>query len=121
MGMVGTDLGFDAVLELCKDQHRRIVLGFLAENPQSMTMNDVTEAIVKHNHHAPRSAVSAKTITGIQNELHHVHLPKLADSGLIEYDAQRQRVEPAGQFDRIEPHLSALLDADPDLETPLAV
>lgn len=117
--MVGTHLDLDGVLDLCQDQHRRIVLGVLAAQQRPLTRNDLTKAILKHNHHVPVTAGSGETATGIETTLHHVHLPKLEAAGLVEYDIERHLVEPTAQFDRIEPHLTTILDADADLDPPL--
>lgn len=119
--MVGTSIEFDAVLDVCKHEHRRIVLAALADQRQSVSINDLAKAIVKYNHHTPLTEADGKTITGIQTALHHVHLPKLEAVGLVEYDSERQLVEPTAQLERGVPHLSAILDADPALATPLTV
>lgn len=117
--MVGTPMEFDAALDLCRHKHRRIVLGALAEQQQSLTTNDLARTIIEHNNHTPLSEVAGETVTRIETGLHHVHLPKLANSGLVEHDAERNRVEPSAEFARVEPHLSTILDADPLLATPL--
>jgi len=36
-------IAFDSVLDLCQNQHRRIVLGTLAEEQRSLTVNDLYE------------------------------------------------------------------------------
>lgn len=115
--MSGSSFEFDTVLDLCGNKHRRVVLALLAEQQRTLTMDDLTKAIVKHNHHTPLTAVSGETVTRIKTSLYHAHIPKLEAVGLVEYDSERQLVEPTEQFDRIEPHLSAIVDADPGLAT----
>ncbi|WP_425607441.1 DUF7344 domain-containing protein [Halomontanus rarus] len=51
--------------------------------------------------------------------LSHVHLPKLTAEGLINYDPERQLVEPTKQLDQVQPTLSTILDADSSLEAPI--
>nr|WP_227377773.1 transcriptional regulator [Haladaptatus halobius] len=75
--------------------------------------------IVKYNHHTPLSEASDEELTQIKSSLYHVHLPKLEDTGVIEYDPKQRLVKPTAQFDQLQPHLSALIDADPDLEIPV--
>lgn len=116
--MVGTH-SFDTVLDLCRNQHRRIVLAVLAEEQRSLTVNDLTKTILKYNHQTPVTEVSAEVITQIRSSLHHRHLPKLASAGVIDYDTERHRVEPADDFAERVPCLSTVLDADPDLERPV--
>lgn len=117
--MVGPPLAFDAVLDLCRDKQRRIVLAVLAEQRRRLTVNDLTKTIVKYNHHTPVREVSGAESKRIAISLHHVHLPMLESHSLVEYDQERQLVEPTDAFDRLEPHLSAMIDADPDLEVPV--
>ncbi|ELY57693.1 DUF7344 domain-containing protein [Natronolimnohabitans innermongolicus] len=119
--MVGTSLEFDTLLELCHEQHRRIVLAVLASEKRSLTVSDLTKAIVKHNHHTPLLEISEEDVRPIRLSLHHVHIPKLADLSLVTYDRERQLVEPTAQFDQLQPQLSAVIDADPELEAPVAL
>ena len=119
--MVGTSTEFNTLLELCQEQHRRIVLAVLATEKRSLTVNDLTKAIVKHNHHTPLLEVSEEESQQIRISLHHVHIPKLADLSLVDYDRERQLVEPTPQFDQLQPQLSAVIDADPELDAPVAL
>ena len=119
--MSGDSVAFDSVLDLCVNQHRRIVLGTLAEEQRSLTLNDLTKAILKYNHHTPVTEVSAGVLPEIRSSLYHVQIPKLASEGLINYDPERQLVEPTERLDQVQSTLSAILDADPTLEAPMAL
>ena len=117
--MDGAPIELDTVLDVCEHKPRRIVLTALTDRQQSVSINDLTNAIVKHNHHTPPTEVADETVTQIQTALHHVHLPKLAEAGLIQYDPERQLVEPTAQLDRAESHVSVMLAVDSELPTPL--
>ncbi|WP_123536778.1 DUF7344 domain-containing protein [Halosimplex salinum] len=119
--MVGTGLDFDAVLELCADTERRIVLAVLADERRPLTLDDLTKTVVKHTHDTPLADVSGEAVTDVKIRLHHAHVPRLEAAGLVEYDPERGLVEPTAAFDRIEPHLSAILDADPVLAGAIAL
>ncbi|MFC6717877.1 DUF7344 domain-containing protein [Halovalidus salilacus] len=112
-------IAFDSVLNLCQHQHRRIVLGILAEEQRSLTLNDLTKAILKYNHQTPITEASKDVLAEIRLSLYHVHLPKLVSEGLINFDPERQLVEPTEQLDQMQPTLSTILNADPSLETPI--
>lgn len=118
--MVGTPLDFDDVLDLCRHEHRRIVLAVLATEDRTLSLGELTEEIVAKNHHAEMADVSAETVSRIETALYHAHLPQLASAGLVEYDAESKRVERTDAFDRVQPHLSSILGVDPVLETPTA-
>nr|WP_137289481.1 hypothetical protein [Natronorubrum halophilum] len=108
-------IGFDSVLDLCQHQHRRIVLGTLAAEQRSLTLNNLTRAVLKHNHQTPLTEVSEDVLTEIRLSLSHVHLPKLAAEGCINLDSERQLVTPTEQLDQVQP----ILAVDPALEEPM--
>lgn len=110
-------LELDTVLDVCEHKHRRIVLAALTDQHQSLSIDDLTNAIVKHNHHTPPTEAADETVTQIQTALHNVHLPKLDRAGLIQYDSEQQVVKPTAQLDRAESHLSAILAIDSELPT----
>lgn len=112
-------IGFDTVLDLCRDQHRRIILAVLLEEHRSLTMNDLTKAILKYNHQTSVTEVPEEVLTEIHVSLYHVHIPMLESAGVVEYDPERQHVVPTEQFDQLQSSLSAIIDADPDLERPV--
>lgn len=117
--MVGPPMEFDTLLDLCGDEHRRIVLGTFLEEQRALTTRDLSKAIVQYNHHAPLREISGESMTRIRTELHHVHVPKLVAAGLVEYDDDRELVEPTADFQTVAPRLSKILAADPELDTPL--
>ena len=110
---------FDSVLDLCRNQHRRIVLGMLIAEQRSVTLNDLTETVLKHNHHILPTEAPEDVLAETRTSLHHNHLPKLASEGLISYEPDREHVEAAEQLEQVRPTVSAVLDADPDLEAPI--
>ena len=114
--MVGA-LELDTVLDVCEHKHRRIVLATLADQQQSISINDLANVIVEHNHHTPPTEAADETVTQIQTDLHHVHLPKLDRAGFIEYDPERQVVEPTALVEQEESHLAAILAVDSELPT----
>ncbi len=110
---------FGSVLNLCQNQHRRIVLKMVVEEQRSLTLDELTKAILKYNYHTPPTEASEDVLTEIRLSLYHVHLPKLAAEGFINYDPERRVVEPTEQLDQVQPTLSTILDADPSLKAPM--
>uniref|UniRef100_UPI00315C98A7 DUF7344 domain-containing protein n=1 Tax=Halopiger xanaduensis TaxID=387343 RepID=UPI00315C98A7 len=82
-------------------------------------MNDLTKTVVKHVSQASITEVSTDVLAQIQISLHHVHLPKMTEAGLIEYEPEKGIIEPTAKFDRVKPQLSTLIEADPAFEAPL--
>jgi len=110
---------FDSVLDLCQNRRRRIILWALAEEERSLTLNYLTKAILKYNHHTPLTEASADVLTEIRVSLHHAHLPKLAAEGLINYDSEAELVEPTERLAKVQGTVSTILDADSSLEAPI--
>ena len=117
--MKETRFTIDSILDVCRHQHRRIVLALLAAEQRSLTLTDLTKTVLQYNHQASPTTVSADVLTEIRLSLHHNHLPKLASEGLVTFDRDRQLVEPTEQFEQVEPTLATILDADYTLETPI--
>jgi len=109
----------DLVLDVCRHPHRRTVLALLTAERRSLTLNDLTQTVLKYSYQASPTAVSEDALTEIRLSLYHVHLPKLASEGLITFDPDRQFVEPTEQFEQVQPTLATVLDADPTLEAPV--
>ena len=107
------------MLELCLNQHRRIVLGVLVAEQRSMTLNDLTETVLKYNHHTLPTEAPDEVQAETRNSLHHHHLPKLASEGLITYKSDRGHVAATEQLEEVQPVVSTILDADPELEAPI--
>jgi len=119
--MAETPLELDTVLDVCEHPHRRAVLAALAENHQSISVNALATAIVEHDQDRLVTDDSGETLTQIRVGLHHAHLPKLDEAGLIEYNSERQLVKPTARLDEGEPHLMAVLGADSELAMPLEI
>ncbi len=74
----------DRVYRLLADEQRRAVLAVLLERDGEMTLEDLRSRLADR--------VGDERHAGIR--LHHVHLPKLAAAGLIEYDSDHLVVTP---------------------------
>lgn len=78
----------DAVFDALADDHRRELLAYL---------RDASEASVEE-----LASIIDGQADGVRRgddlavRLHHVHLPKLADADLVEYDRSAERVEYVG-------------------------
>lgn len=110
---------FDTVLDLCGDFHRRIVLGVLVSEQRTLTLQDLVKALVKHNHHIPSDEVSGEVLTRLHRSLYHLHIPKIAAAGLVEFDTERELVAVTPRFEPMRDPFESVIDADPQLELPL--
>nr|WP_244510236.1 hypothetical protein [Natronobacterium texcoconense] len=78
------------------------------------TLTDLEQVILEHDQHA-----SSEQERTIRIALIHKHVPKLEAAALLEYDSDRRLVTPTSTFERWQPQISTILEADPTLETPI--
>ena len=117
--MTGDSVAFDRFLELCSDRHRRVVVAVLAGQRRTLTLQDLTKAVVRHGHHRAPEDAPGDVLEREQLSLYHCHVPALADAGLVDFDTTRHLVEPTERLHEWQSLLSTLLDADPALESPV--
>lgn len=106
-------IAFDSVLNVCQNQHRRIVLKILLKEQRPLTLDELTKAILKYNYHTPPTEAAEDVVTEIRVSLYQIHLPRLASEGFINYDREQEFVEPAEQLEQGQSALSTILAADP--------
>lgn len=71
---------------------RRAVLQVLLDRSGPAAFDDLARAVAERE--AGRSGATAPDVRSVSISLYHRDLPRMAASGLLEYDAERDRVEP---------------------------
>jgi hypothetical protein len=72
------------------DERRRLVLDILSEQTQPIELADLAvEIAVREDRHSP---VEEDTVKRIQAELHHKHLPKMDQLGVVKYHTDTHRI-----------------------------
>ncbi|WP_217493337.1 transcriptional regulator [Haladaptatus sp. W1] len=82
-------------LDMLSSPHRRrILLAVLDDNPRDEDefTSDATD----------------DELTALKTQLHHVHLPKLADKGYIEWNPDTETIRRGPNFDEIAPLLTLM-------------
>lgn len=79
----------DADFEALAHRHRRAILRHLADTNGTVPFDQLAEALL-----ADANGVGSHDVAQIQ--LHHRHLPKLQQAGLIDYNAPDDRVRYVG-------------------------
>lgn len=75
---------------LLSAERRRLVLTILTEQTTPIELADLAAEIAAQKE--SDDATSEETLNRIQVTLHHTHLPKMDDLGVIDYDANSRRV-----------------------------
>lgn len=107
------------VRDLCSDPHFRIAAAVLAEQDRSLTLNDLTKAVVKHDYGTSITEIDGDEVTTIERALEERLVPALADLELVEIDEERELVEPGERFEALQPVVADVVADDPELELPL--
>jgi hypothetical protein len=98
------EVHLDDVLDvLANVQRRSLLVSLLGHSPKDDTPIALSESSQDREAvHKPAS-------------MHHVHLPKLADHGFIEWDREHHQVTKGPNFDEIRPLLELLSDHEDEL------
>ncbi|WP_449272285.1 DUF7344 domain-containing protein [Halostagnicola larsenii] len=99
-------LSFDTVFSLLSHRRRRVVLELLLTHDRALTLRDLRNGIVEKEHGAEIVAVNNDQVKQTLVSLHHIHIPVLAEAGLVIYDQDRMIVEPTEKIGLLEPLLS---------------
>ncbi|WP_458210842.1 DUF7344 domain-containing protein [Haladaptatus sp. NG-SE-30] len=101
MRQQATSTSLDASLDMLGHSHRRrILLAVLNDN--SRDEDELADKTI-----AP-DAADADQLEVIRTQPHHVHLPKLADKGYIEWNPHTETIRRGANFDEIEPLLTLM-------------
>lgn len=91
--------GLDTMFDALSDRYRRRVLvALLQHNPQEDDDTQVPDDV----------ALDDEDLEELLIQMRHVHLPKLADSGFIEWDQETNSVRKGPQFEEIRPLLELM-------------
>jgi DNA-binding transcriptional ArsR family regulator len=95
--------------------YRRVVLYYLREHERA-TLDALGDCLAGWMGAGPETGSSADPET-IRVALHHVHVPKLADAGLLTYDPETQRATLEPLSPTVDRFVSTALDADTGAES----
>lgn len=99
------ELGTDAALRLIADRKRRNVLRYLSEHDADwVRVSELARSLPEMAGQSPREPVSDVVV-----ELHHIHLPKLAEAGVVDYDPDARTVR-YHEHAKLEALLAAVAD-----------
>lgn len=93
-GAAVVDLSADERYDLLAAERRRLVVDALAERSAPVALDDLAEAVAERE--ADESAAQRVAVS-----LHHVHLPLMADLGILDYDTGANRVDRVGDLSAI--------------------
>ncbi|AEN06095.1 hypothetical protein Halar_2440 [halophilic archaeon DL31] len=89
----GNQLAPETVLPMLADDRRRAIVRTLkAEDESSISLEKLVDQITNYGEADGLSGSEDEYRQRVRIELYHTHLPKLAASGLIQYDRERGQI-----------------------------
>ena len=98
----------DQAFDLLGDGTRRRALAELQATDGAMSLDELAEATASRAEDVPSERVPADRWEQTAASLHHCHLPKLADAGIVEYDLAENYVEPTDEVEALEPYFEVI-------------
>jgi hypothetical protein len=86
-----TLLDWDTTLHTLAAPRRRYLLAALADASGEATLPDLSRQIHAAEQNVPRDAVTDEDANHVLVALRHTHVPKLVDTGIVEWTDDRQR------------------------------
>ena len=83
----------DTVFRLLSHAYRRALLDCLDDHGVPIAVADAAEAVAASNSTQSLDEIAAADVERVYVALHHVHVPMLAEAGVLEYDQDRNVVE----------------------------
>ncbi|KTG10865.1 hypothetical protein AUR64_06675 [Haloprofundus marisrubri] len=77
----------DAVFQVLNDPRRRYVLYHIESCRYPATLSEVAEQVAAWEYKRDPERIPNEAVEQVRADLHHSHLPKLSDAGIVEYDA----------------------------------
>lgn len=102
-----SDLSPATIFDVLTNDRRRYALHYLFRKVGAIPLGELAEQIALWEDD-PTYERYERVLTG----LHHVHLPKLTDSGLVRYEIEEETVELLESADQLAPHLKLVAAED---------
>ena len=96
----------DVVCELLANQRRQYVLACLIDHTQAIALTDLAEDVAVRENEETVTEIPKEEVRTIHTSLYHSHIPKLVDTGAVEYDQDRDLVRVSETADLVERVLS---------------
>jgi len=95
----------DVVFGILKNERRRLVLKYMAETDSGTSLSDLAEHIASIENDKPANELGSQERKRVYVGLYQCHLPRMHDSGAIEFDKNRGTVEPGPNIEQFYEYL----------------
>lgn len=108
----GTSLPIDEVFALLRNERRRNVLHYLAAHDNPVSLSDLAEQLAAWENDKPVAHLRSDERKRVYVGLYQVHLPKMADADVVEFNQSRGVIEIGRHADICYWYLSRATDSD---------
>lgn len=92
----------DEYLAVLDDEHRRAAVDALADIGGVIDLTFLATRVAEEIEGVSRSELSVEDVERAKIELHHHHLPKLEELGVLEYTYEENRVTPTPELKTVQ-------------------
>lgn len=103
----GEPLPIEEVFHVLKDGRRRLVLSYLGRGDGPVDLDELVEYVLAHENDGSGSRRDTRERRRAHIDLHHRHLPMMADLGAVDIDEPRRTVETGPRFGSFERYLGS--------------
>ena len=103
----GAELTKDELFDLLKNSRRRTVINYLQDNDGSANLSEVAEHIAARENDISVQELSSAQRKRVYIGLYQCHLPKMDDSGVVEYDKHRGTIELQDSVTQLLPYMES--------------
>jgi len=98
-------LPLDVIFDILKNRRRRLVLRYTRENEGPFTLSDLAEYIAAYENDKPVEQLSSDERKRVYVGLYQCHLPRMDDTGILDFDRNRGTVTMNGSVSQLESYL----------------
>ncbi|WP_135805320.1 DUF7344 domain-containing protein [Halorussus marinus] len=102
------ELSREVVFEMLSNQRRRYVVDYLLAREGLAELRDLSRTVAARENDKRPEAVTAEERRRAYNALQQVHLPKMDDAGLVEYDADRSTLAATDDLEELQVYLEVV-------------
>jgi hypothetical protein len=106
------ELSRDECFELLSNHRRRYTLHYLEHNGEEATLGELADQIAAWENEIPPESVSYDQRKRVYTSLQQVHLPRMDDTGVVEFDDREGLVEPGPAAEDLDIYLEVVQSDD---------
>lgn len=105
-----SEASLDAILDVLSNERRREVCRCVASEDPSSTLRELSECLAARENDVPVAELSSAERKRAYVALYQIHLPKMDDAGVIDFDTDRKTVRAGAMFPETYESLLAIQD-----------